>query len=66
MKILVIGGAGYLGLKLSKRLLLDRFHVTICDNMNYDTYDVIDKLSDKFNWLESSMTIGLLFDLSSN
>ena len=37
MKILVIGGAGYLGLKLSKRLLLDRFHVTICDNMNYDT-----------------------------
>jgi nucleoside-diphosphate-sugar epimerase len=49
MKILVIGGAGYLGLKLSKRLLLDRFHVTICDNMNYDTYDVIDKLSDKFN-----------------
>ncbi len=52
MKILVIGGAGYLGLKLSKKLLLDRFNVTICDNMNYDTYNVIDNLSNKFNHFE--------------
>ena len=39
MKILVTGGAGFIGFHLSKRLLSDGFEVIGYDNLN-DYYDV--------------------------
>ena len=41
MKVLIIGGAGYLGLPLTKEFLKVRTSVVCVDTMNYTNYDLI-------------------------
>lgn len=41
MKILVTGGAGYIGIKLTAKLLEKRYHVTILDNFMYGYEPII-------------------------
>ena len=39
-RILVTGGAGYLGCEITKRLLADGHHVTVLDNLHYNQHSL--------------------------
>ena len=41
LKILITGGAGYIGSKLSTKLVLMNFKVTVLDNLSYSETHLI-------------------------
>ena len=49
MKILVTGGAGYIGVALINLLLNKKYHVTVLDNFAFDQqYVFLDLITNKF------------------
>ena len=55
-KVLITGGAGFIGSHLSEKLVLDDFDVTVIDNLYTGSISNINHLND-FNMVESNFKI---------
>ena len=54
-KVLLAGGAGFLGSHLSELLVADGYAVTIVDNLSSGRYSNIENISDKISFIESDI-----------
>ncbi len=66
MKILITGGAGFIGSHLAQRLLKDGCEVTVVDNLSTGSLENIEDFKDnsKFNFIEGDiLDVGLLESL---
>ena len=58
LKILITGGAGYIGSKLSTKLVLMNFKVTVLDNLSYSGNSLNHIFSYKnFNFIKGDVEI---------
>jgi len=57
MRVLITGGAGFIGSNLADRLMADGLHVTVIDDLSVGTIDNIDHLlpSDRFSFIHDSI-----------
>ena len=64
-KVLITGGAGYIGSVLTPLLLKEKFHVTVIDNLLYDQSSLLDNfVNENFNFIRGDVTnFSLLKDL---